>query len=410
MMITICKSDLWPLRVQFSSQLIVLMLLAACAQTTGCGGGGGTGGVSIASVTVTCSAKSTLTTQTSTCSANVTGTGSFSSAVAWSVTPSGVGTVSNAVVFTPSSTGTASITATSTQDTTKSGSTSINVPGWKALKQMSGGYIASLVVDQGHTAFASSNALRVGRPAATPGITPAILKTKDRGATWVSAQGDLPVPNSGPFVADPVTPGVLYAWTSLGLYKTTNEGTNWVKLGLNLPANVNALQIAIAPSNPNRIYVSTDGASVQCSIDAGNTWTKCSNGIYGGSAGPDHVNAMAVSPVNELVAYTSTYRGLVFETIDGGANWQAIVNTPNVGSVNQIYIAASNPNVLYLLAAEGYELGTVEKSVDGGNTWTDAGMPDGFAGDAAQLQILPSDPNTVYATTSLGLYETTQGG
>lgn len=385
-------------------------------QIVGCGGGGDTGSVSpppptINSVTVACSPKAILTVETSTCTANVTGTGSYNSAVTWSVSPTGAGSISNTGVFTPSSTGTTTITASSTQDTAKSGSAPISVPGWKALKLMSGGYIASLVVDQGHTAFASTASTRVGRPAGTPGLSsPGILKTKDHGATWVSAQGNLPAPISGPFVADPVLPGVLYAWTSLGLYKTTNEGTNWNKLGLNLPVGDAAQKIAIAPTNPNRIYVSTSLASVQCSTDGGNTWTKCSNGLYGGSFGPDYVTAIAVSPTNELVAYTATYRGLLFKTIDGGANWQAIVNTPYVGSANQIYIALSNPNVLYLLAAEGYTGGTVEKSVDGGNTWTDAGIPDGVTGDARQLQILPSDPNTVYATTSAGLYETTQGG
>jgi photosystem II stability/assembly factor-like uncharacterized protein len=206
----------------------------------------------------------------------------------------------------------------------------------------------------------------------------------------------------------------LYAWTSLGLYKTTNEGTNWNKLGLNLPVGVDANQIAIAPTNPNRIYVSTGGASVQCSIDGGNIWTKCSNGLYAlnwPGSGPDYVTAMAVSPTNELVAYTATWRGLLFKTADGGNTWQAIGDTSSIWFASQIYVAQSNPNVLYLLNDEISDgRGTVLKSIDGGNTWTNAGRPDGYPSDAGQLQILPSDPNTVYATTSLGLYETTQGG
>ncbi len=366
----------------------------------------------ITSVTVRCLPTSILFTQTSPCTATVTGTGSNGSDVKWSVSPTDIGSVSDSGVFTAASlTGTATITATSTQDTTKSGSAPIKVPGWIALEPMSGGYISSLVVSQGRTAYASMR-VGVGRPAGTPGLrSGSLLKSLDRGTTWDLTDGDLPAPNSGPFVADPVSPDVLYAWTSLGLYKTSNGGTNWSRLGLNLPAGVNVQQIAIAPTNPNRIYVSTMGASAQCSTDGGNTWTKCSNGLGWLGSGPDNVTAMAVSPTNELVAYTATWRGLLFKTVDGGNDWQAIGDTSYIWFASQIYVAPSNPNVLYLLNDEYNDgRGTVLKSIDGGNTWTDAGRPDGYPSDAVQLQILPSDPNSVYATTSLGLYETTQGG
>ena len=57
----------------------------------------------------------------------MTGTGPYSSAVAWSVSPAGIGAVSNAGVFTPAATGTATIIATSTQDSTKSGSATVTV-------------------------------------------------------------------------------------------------------------------------------------------------------------------------------------------------------------------------------------------------------------------------------------------
>jgi photosystem II stability/assembly factor-like uncharacterized protein len=295
----------------------------------------------------------------------------------------------------------------------------VTVTGWKALRQMSGGNVETLLVDSGGTGYVSSpSSKKPGPPAGTPGVVSSIFETKNHGVTWVAADGDLPAPVSGPMVADPVTPGVLYAWTSLGLYKTVNGGTNWQKLGLNLPEGVYAGHIAIAPTNPNRIYVSTSGASVQCSADGGNTWAQCSNGLYG-STWPGSslyfVTAMAVSPTNELVAYTTTWRGYLFKTSDGGNTWYPIADSDGEWWVSQIYIAPSNSNVLYALNDEydsflGALNATVLTSTDGGNTWTDAGRPDGYASDANQLQILPSDPNTVYATTSLGLYKTTTGG
>jgi photosystem II stability/assembly factor-like uncharacterized protein len=257
-----------------------------------------------------------------------------------------------------------------------------------------------------------------GPPAGTPGGIPSIFMAQDHGTTWAGAEGDLPAPISGPMVADPVTPGVRFAWTGLGLYKTVNGGIDWQRLGLNLPKGAYAEHIAIAPTNPNRIYVSTYGASVQCSADAGNTWAQCSNGLYGSSwpgSDPNHVEAMAVSPTNELVAYTTTWRGYLFITTDGGNTWSPIAGSNGEWWNAQIYIAPSNSNVLYA-SNDQYDIefgvrdATVLKSIDGGSTWNDAGQPDGYPSDVVQLQILRSDPNTVFATTSRGVHVTTNGG
>jgi photosystem II stability/assembly factor-like uncharacterized protein len=278
---------------------------------------------------------------------------------------------------------------------------------------MSGGNIPNLVVDPGQTAYAATP-LRVGKPGGTPGDVRSILKSADFGVTWTPADGDLPAPVSGTFVADPITPGVLYAWTSLGLYKTLDGGTHWSKLPLNPPGVAFAGEIAIAPTNPNRIYVATTGNYVQRSTDGGQTWNQSSVGLFGPpGSDPADVSVIAVSPTNELVAYTATYRGYLFRTMDGGDHWSPIGDTSHIWAPTQLYVAPSDSNVLYLRQDENAfpgSGGTIVKSIDAGTTWTDAGRPDGTPGDAIQLQILPTDPNTVYATTSAGLYETTTGG
>lgn len=97
----------------------------------GCGGGGNESTSSttptVTSVTVSCSPTSINTNQTSACAHTVSGSGSISSAVTWSVSPTGIGTVSGSGVFAPTSMGTATIVATSTQDSTKSGSATVAV-------------------------------------------------------------------------------------------------------------------------------------------------------------------------------------------------------------------------------------------------------------------------------------------
>lgn len=81
----------------------------------------------ITSVAVNCSPSSIPIGQTSTCSPTVTGTGSYGGSVTWSVSPSGIGSLSSGGVFTAAVAGTATIAATATQDTTKSGMASITI-------------------------------------------------------------------------------------------------------------------------------------------------------------------------------------------------------------------------------------------------------------------------------------------
>ena len=65
---------------------------------------------------------------------------------------------------------------------------------------------------------------------------PYLLKSSDKGATWVSIAGDLPkdqVVHS--IVQDPVNENLLFAGTELGIYFTLDGGNHWMKLGSGLP-------------------------------------------------------------------------------------------------------------------------------------------------------------------------------
>ena len=121
---------------QFTALLLAtgtLTVVAGCGGGSSSTGGGGGSSPTITSVSVSCTPSTILITQTSTCTPTVTGTGNYSSSVAWSVSPAGIGSVSSAGVFTPAAAGTATIIATSTEDTTKSGNGSITAANTTAL-------------------------------------------------------------------------------------------------------------------------------------------------------------------------------------------------------------------------------------------------------------------------------------
>jgi hypothetical protein len=110
----------------------VCLLVAAVAGCGGGGGGGPDGGTtpcSVSGVTVVANPTAVATSQNSTLTATVTSTGSCTGGVTWSATPSG-GTLTPSgltATFSATSVGTFTVKATSTDDTTKSGSATVNV-------------------------------------------------------------------------------------------------------------------------------------------------------------------------------------------------------------------------------------------------------------------------------------------
>ena len=118
---------------------------------------------------------------------------------------------------------------------------------------------------------------------------------------------------------------------------------------------------------------------------------------------------MAVDPSNASHVYTSTWRGLLFSSSDAGVSWSQISDSRTWAN-GQIYIAPSNPSVLYTtFDANDFGYTSVLTSTDGGNTWSEAGDPGGLPNGVSQLAIHPSDPNTEFVSTNLGVYKTANG-
>jgi photosystem II stability/assembly factor-like uncharacterized protein len=116
--------------------------------------------------------------------------------------------------------------------------------------------------------------------------------------------------------------------------------------------------------------------------------------------------------------------GGLFKTTDGGATWTPITDGQvPLGSTGSIAVADSDPNVLYLgTGSDGVRSNVstgrgVYKSIDGGQTWTFAGLYD--AGQIGAVRIHPANPNVVWVAAGgdifkpnpeRGVFKTTDGG
>ena len=121
----------------------------------------------------------------------------------------------------------------------------------------------------------------------------------------------------------------------------------------------------------------------------------------------DDIVQVVASPAyaSDRTAFTIS-RGFLMRSIDGGSTWTQLVNGLDRPRPNQIAVAPSNPQVLYL-AAPG---GGFYRSRDQGSSWTRMSTPV-EARDIARLAVSPASSNVVFAAgTSAGLFRTTNGG
>jgi photosystem II stability/assembly factor-like uncharacterized protein len=240
--------------------------------------------------------------------------------------------------------------------------------------------------------LAAAAALSVALAAAPPGdeVNPSAFA----GLRWRS----IGPPRSGYISAPagvPGDPATYYAgMPEGGVWKTTNAGTTWKPIFDDVRvASVGA--VAVAPSDPNVVYVGTGnqsgwaftiGKGVYKSTDAGKTWTNV------GLAASQYIGAIVVDPRNAnnvLVAAlgpraagapgagappapaADAERG-VYRTTDGGRSWARVL--PSDGSpagASDVYLDYADPQMTFaLLTAAPASTGTgAYKSSDGGATW-----------------------------------------
>jgi len=134
------------------------------------------------------------------------------------------------------------------------------------------------------------------------------------------------------------------------------------------------------------------------------------------------VGAVGV-PQQPNVFYIGVNNGGVWKTTDYGRTWLPIFDDQPTGSVGDVAVSPSNPNVIYVGCGEGLQRPDLSvgdgiyKSVDGGKTWTHLGL--GEAQQIGGLAIDPGNENRLFVAAlghpygpnaERGVYRTLDGG
>ncbi|MBL8218054.1 MAG: glycosyl hydrolase [Bryobacterales bacterium] len=250
---------------------------------------------------------------------------------------------------------------------------------------------------------------------------------------------DLKYRSIGPFRGGRVTavtgiagqPEVYYfGATGGGVWKTIDSGRHWQPVTDKFLTTGSVGAIGVADSDPNVVYAGmgevpirgnvSHGDGVYKTTDAGKTWKKI------GLEDTRHIGRVRVHPKNPDLVYVAALghtfgpneqRG-VFRSKDGGVTWQKILDRgPKAGAVDLI-LDPSNPRIVYAAFWEVYRKPwTLEsggpgsglwKSSDGGDTWIDLsrkpGMPKGLLGKIG-ITVSPANPERLYA-----IVEAEEGG
>jgi photosystem II stability/assembly factor-like uncharacterized protein len=227
-----------------------------------------------------------------------------------------------------------------------------------------------------------------------------VWKSEDFGQVWTPVFDDQPTGSIGAIAIAPSNPEIIYVGSGEGLqrpdlsvgdgvYKSTDSGRSWRHIGLRDGQQIAAM--IVDPRDPNRVFAA----------------------VLGHPYGPN------------------AERG-IFRSVDGGERWhKALYRDENTGAADIVFEPGNPQNVYAVLWAARvapWELRSGEsfgapgsglfKSTDGGNTWRQLtrGIPDAADGLARiGIGIAPSRPSRIYAlaeakTNGRGLYRSDDGG
>ncbi len=224
-----------------------------------------------------------------------------------------------------------------------------------------------------------------------------VWKTADYGQTWNPIFDDQPTGSIGAIAVAPSNPQIIYVGsgeglrrpdlsTGDGIYKSTDGGVTWNHLGLRDGQQIG--WILVDPRDANRVFVA----------------------VLGHPYGPNEE------------------RG-VFRSTDGGANWQKVLyKDENTGAIDLAF-DPKNPQIIYadMFASRRPPWTTggsysgpgsgLYKSTDGGDTWRQltSGLPSwGDHVGRIGIGVAPSDGNRIYllldSPTKGGLYRSDNAG
>jgi photosystem II stability/assembly factor-like uncharacterized protein len=312
----------------------------------------------------------------------------------------------------------------------------------------------------------------------------AVYRSTDGGGSWTNLTPPPAFPgefeNFTAVAYAPSDGNIVYTASSAAVYRSENGGTTWTRhSGIDDspwgPPGIRSgvpIDMVVAPTDPNTLYINNYGGGVFRSQDGGASWEVWSEGYTGADINQlavrpgDRATVLAIGrsgcflsessgsiwsglaycygaiPEGNAVTFDpgdsggNTYLmgdegdGTILRTVNGGLEWSPVLELPGVGpgnrhGVRSIVFAPSATAVVYAgfcvpgLHADPHNLDFdssfgVYKSTDGGVNWIEANgdLPNPLKGrNVTALAVSHQDANVVYlGLREGGIFKTSNGG
>ncbi len=208
--------------------------------------------------------------------------------------------------------------------------------------------------------------------------------------------------------------------TGGGVWKTYNAGGTWQNISDNYFKTGSVGAVTVAESDPNVVFVgmgehaprgvmTSYGDGVYRSTDAGKTWKKM------GLELTRQISNIRIHPTNADVVYVAAQGALngpskergIYKSVDGGTTWKNVLYVDENTGCSDLSMDMTNPRIMYAamwdhrrlpwVVRSGGKGSGLYKSVDGGETWVkiQKGLPKELGKMA--VAVSPANPEKVYA-------------
>lgn len=240
-----------------------------------------------------------------------------------------------------------------------------------------------------------------------------IYRPDDGGTTWTSFSGG----DGFACAVIPTAPAIAFSTIQNGIVlRTLTAGSLYRVFEKTPPYDADEVKpfysiIKVDPQKPSTIY--TVSYRVWKSTSAGDGWVPLSTKLDGAVPWPNDasIRTLAIAPqdTNVLMVATASPRRRIYRTTNGGAMWSDVTgNLPPGRTILKIDIDPHDAKHVFAALA-GTSGPSVWMTTDGGSSWQSrsTGLP---SFSAQTVRFDPTDSNTIYAGTDVGVYRSTDGG
>jgi photosystem II stability/assembly factor-like uncharacterized protein len=244
--------------------------------------------------------------------------------------------------------------------------------------------------------------------------------------TWTTLNRGLRDPtrvlNAIGIVPDPMLPGVLYALTGQGLFKSDDHGGHWRALRRLASDQESITALAIDPVDSRTLYavgfyLGYPYCGGHCPLepvyfaarspDGGKTWKAF---LPAEALSPDQV---VIDPHDRNTLYVTGFfpNSTLLKSIDRGKTWRELPILTSPFYISRFLVHPDDSRTLFAATSFYTDTGPrIVKSTDGGESWVaaDASLPPYW--QIQDLAFTPTRPHTLYVAINPGLFFSDDGG